>query len=297
MLSLLIFPSLAFCDSKISELPSTTTLNSSDIIPVVTNPGTVPVNYTITKANLISTLGIGSTPYIRSGYSSRFSQTFNVAASTQALDAIFNFTYQAPNLTLATTPSGSVKELGTTFTNLALSAFTIETSSPITTLAFKRNGTVFYNYPSPLSTGGTDSFTDTTTVVSATSVYTAVIGDGTSNTTSNSVTFTYVYPFYYGVGASGLTPAQVQTLTKLVINPANTTTVTSPTSQVYYFAYPQTAGSLISIIDQNGFNTLAGYTQRSVTMTMLDSTTQNYYIYEFNTPTTQTSFSNTYKFN
>lgn len=58
LLSLLLLPSLAFCDTKISALPSTTTLNSADIIPVVTNPGTTPQNFTITKQNLISTLGI-----------------------------------------------------------------------------------------------------------------------------------------------------------------------------------------------------------------------------------------------
>lgn len=60
LLSLLLLPAFGFCDTKISALPSTTTLNSVDIIPVVTNPSTAPGNFTITKANLISTLGITS---------------------------------------------------------------------------------------------------------------------------------------------------------------------------------------------------------------------------------------------
>lgn len=55
---LLAFPSFGFCDTKISALASTTTLNAGDIIPVVTNPSTSPANFTITKSNLLSTLGL-----------------------------------------------------------------------------------------------------------------------------------------------------------------------------------------------------------------------------------------------
>ena len=61
----LLFPLLmllavrpAWCDTKISAMGSTTTLNASDIIPVVTNPGTSPLNKTITKANLSTTFDI-----------------------------------------------------------------------------------------------------------------------------------------------------------------------------------------------------------------------------------------------
>lgn len=237
----------------------------------------------------------GSTPYVRSGYSSRFSESFSVNSSTEALDAIFDFVYQAPGVTLASSPSATYEELGSTLTNVALTAFTVKTSSNITSVVFKRNGTAIKNIVSPTSGGGSELYTDTNSVT-ATAAYTAVVGDGTGSTTSNTITFTFVYPFYYGVGAQSLTGAQVQALTKLVQGQSNTTTVTSPTSQVYYFAYPQSYGVLSSITDQNGFSTLAGYTRRSVSLTMLDSTTQSYYIYEFNTPTTQTSFSNTYTF-
>lgn len=261
---LLLIPSLSFCDTKISALPSTTTLNASDIFPVVTNPSTSPQNFTITKANLMATLGIGPV-------------------------------YAGPAVSLGTSPSAEILELGASLTNVALSAFTVENSSPITTLAFKKGGTTFYNYPSPSPTGGSQSYTDMATLT-ATTIYTATVGDGSTTNTSNSVTFTFVYPFYYGVGAQALTGAQVQSLTKVLQVKQNTTVITSPSNQVYYFAYPQSYGSLTSIKDQNGFNVTSGYTQRSVTLTMLDSSSQPYYIYEFNTLTTQTNFSNTYNF-
>lgn len=239
--------------------------------------------------------GSGATSYPRTGYSGRFTEPVNVTTYAQALDNIFAFAYQAPGVTLGTSPGASVKELGTSFTNVTLSAFTVEKSSPITIVQWKVNGTVIKSSSTPTPTGGTEVYIDTNTRATTTA-YTAVAGDGTSNTTSNAVTFTFVYPFYYGVGAQALTFAQVQGLTKVVQTKQNTTTTTSPSSQVYYFAYPQSYGSLTSILDPNGFETLPGYTQRSGTMTMLDSTVQNYYVYEFNTPTTQTSFANTYKF-
>lgn len=238
----------------------------------------------------------GGTTYIRNGYSSRFNQNFSVTTTTGALDAIFVFSYQAPGIAFGASPNGGVYELGTTLSSIALSAFTVENSSPITTLDFKRNGSSIFSYPSPSPTGGSQNYTDTSGLTN-TATYNATVGDGTGTTTSNSVTFTYVYPFYYGVGAQSLTGTQVQALTKLVQIPANTQTTTSPSSQVYYFAYPQSAGSLISILDQNGFETINGYTKRSVTLTMLDSSSQPYFIYEFNTLTTQTNFKNTYKFN
>lgn len=264
MLALFLLPTVGFCDTKISALPSTTTLNSSDIFPVVTNPSTNPQNFTISKANLLITLGIAP-PYI------------------------------SPTVSLGTSPSGQTLELGNNISNISVSAFTVEHSSPITSLALKKNGTSFYLFPSPTPTGGNQSYIDTATLTTTT-IYTATVGDGTSTNTSNSVTFSFVYPFYYGVGAQALSGSSVQGLTKLLQTQQNTATTTSPTNQVYYFAYPQAYGSLSSIIDQNGFNVTAGYTQRSATLTMLDSTNQPYYIYEFNTLTTQTNFKNTYNF-
>lgn len=56
---LLLVPSLAFCDTKISNLPATTTMAQTDIIPVVTTPGSTPANKIITYQNFYQ--GIPST--------------------------------------------------------------------------------------------------------------------------------------------------------------------------------------------------------------------------------------------
>lgn len=56
LVALLLLPSLGFCDTKISAFPSTTTLNASDVIPVVTTPGTVPANKIITFQNFYTNI-------------------------------------------------------------------------------------------------------------------------------------------------------------------------------------------------------------------------------------------------
>lgn len=235
-----------------------------------------------------------SSAYSRSGYSSRFGQAYTLATSSEALDAVFLFTYQSPTVTLSSTYTVRTEEFGTSVSSIQWTATTVETSSPILTVQFKQGSTLLYNYPNPTQTGGTQIWVDTTPVTTTAS-FNAYAGDGTSTGTSNTVTFTFVYPYYYGVGAQNLTFAQVQALTKLVQTHQTTTTTTSPNNQVYYFAYPQSYGVLTSILDQNGFETISGYTRRSGTMTMLDLTVQNYYVYEFNSLTTQTNFQNTYQ--
>src|ERR1700761_5697620 len=235
--------------------------------------------------------GTSSGTYTNSGYSSRFSETFSLSSVTDALNQIFNFAYSGPGISLTSSPSPEVVEDGTTISSVLLSAFTTEVSSPITVVTFYRNGTLINTVGSPPSSGGTSTYTDGS--ITATAAYTAKVTDNVSTTTSNTESITYVYPFFYGVGAQALTMSQIASLTKLVQTKQDITTTTSPTNQVYYFAYPQSYGSLTSIIDQNGFNTTSGYTQHSYTYAANDGSNQAYYAYEFNTPTTQTNFKKT----
>lgn len=51
---------LAYADTKISAMTSTTTLNAGDVVPVVANPSGTPSNNIITKTNLMATLDITS---------------------------------------------------------------------------------------------------------------------------------------------------------------------------------------------------------------------------------------------
>lgn len=146
------------------------------------------------------------------------------------------------------------------------------------------------------------SFTDVVKTVTAQSNVWKIEGKNTKDQTF-SETFTVVWydPFYYGVGNKNLTVSQVQQLTKSVTAKGNKTFSFSPNNQVYYFAYPQSYGLLVSILDTNGFEIKNDFTVRSETFTPNETYFKNtvnvpYYVYEFNNLTTQTNFNITFKF-
>lgn len=106
--------------------------------------------------------------------------------------------------------------------------------------------------------------------------------------------------FYYGVGAIGLVPTEIQLLTKVLSPRVSMTLTFSPTSQVVYFAYPYSYGLLDSIKDGNGFDITLDFwiTDRNFTLTPpnLSGATSVYYVYEFKTLTSQPTFHWTFNF-
>lgn len=121
-----------------------------------------------------------------------------------------------------------------------------------------------------------------------------------SETLSRTFRVRFYSPTYYGVGAPGLSVAQVQALTKAVQAKADRTYAFSPSSQVYYYAYPASFGLLTSILDANGFETIGDWTLSVVSFTNnppdYEGIATNYNVYEFNNLTTQTAFNNTFIF-
>jgi len=101
---------------------------------------------------------------------------------------------------------------------------------------------------------------------------------------------------YWGAGDAGLNVAQLQGLTtdqsEFLTEIAFTYTLTE---QVYYFCYPADKGDLSSILDNNQFETLPGWTKRTESFVFAGLSNVSYNVYEFNNITTQTSFTNTFK--
>ena len=236
----------------------------------------------------------GSVAYSASGYSETLKKNVTVASTTEALDTLFNIQSQSPLVSLNTHPVHGLREFGDNIAAVTLSAYTTKRTNPITSVNFKRNNNTINIVSVPLANGGTEVYNDNVEV-SENTTYLVTVSDGFKSATA-SRTFSFVYPFYYGVGAKNLTTEQVQALTKVVETKGNKSVTTSPNSEVYYFAYPANYGSLNSILDPNGFETIGGYTKRTENMTMLDGSTQSYFIYEFNSLTSQTDFTNTFKF-
>lgn len=236
----------------------------------------------------------GSVLYEAQGYSMTLGKEVNVTSTTEALNTLFDIQAQSPLVSMVTSPANALREFGDTVASVTLSAYTTKRTNPISSVIFKRNGTTINVVATPLADGGTEVFTDDTEV-SGNTTFSVDVSDG-SLSVSASRAFTFVYPFYWGVGAQNLTASQVQSLTKAVQTKGTKTVSTSPDSEVYYFAYPAAYGSLSSILDPNGFETIDGYTKRTEVFTMLDGSAQSYFVYEFNSLTSQTDFTNVFKF-
>ncbi len=255
---------------------------------------------TTTSAETIRTLGGGGgsytnaspTPFTVGGIAA--GSTFSSQTLQQMFDALL-YPYQAPTTSLALTPAGGLREKGDTVASVTLASTTVKKTNPITTFIFKRGGGTIFTDPTPNPNGGAENYVDAT-LVSTNTTFQAVVGDGTSTGTASS-SYSFVSAYYYGVGAPGLTPAQVSALTKVVqSNTSSYTTTTSPSTQVYYFAYPDSYPALVSILDKNGFETISDYTVttgNNITNGFGD--TDTYRIYEYNNLTSQTAFNNTYK--
>ncbi len=228
----------------------------------------------------------------RSGYSNRYSQSVNLANIVAFMDYVLDITYSAPAISLAASGSGTVREKGDAVTSTTLTATITKKSDPISQVRFYENTSTLVNTQTSggaIPSGGSSTYSWTGSFSDNYTFKADATDNGTSGgptTVSATVSFTFVYPYYYGVGAAGLTPAAVAALTKDIrVSTASVLRSFTPTvGQVYYFAYPASYGNLTSILDQNGFETIADWTKTVANITGLDATAQSYNIYQFNNP-------------
>jgi hypothetical protein len=230
--------------------------------------------------------------YAYNGWSARFSEFFSSTGLSDTLEKILMLSYQAPSVSLSATGSGTLREKGNTVTNPTLTASVTKKTDLIAKIEFFYNNVLVAGgtYEPPSNTGSgitnhawTGSFTDNVTFK------VEVTDDGTQGgptTVSSTVTYSFVYPYYYGAGPAGKTPAQVAALTKDVVASTATKSVTFTTadSDVYYFAYPASYGALTQILDISNFDTLSDWTLTTADITGLDGNPVSYRIYEFNNP-------------
>ena len=113
-----------------------------------------------------------------------------------------------------------------------------------------------------------------------------------------SVSFTHVYPFYYGVAtnAAAVTGTSVAQMTKVVQAKSSKTFAFTTTNQACVVAYPASYGDLKQVMDQNKFDVTSTFKKQSVMqVTGLDGTQQNYNVY-VNEPASLSDFKFTFNF-
>lgn len=219
--------------------------------------------------------------------------TFEEKTMQEMFDMLL-YPYMSPSISLSTNPNGSVREYGNNIGSIVLNANVTKKSNDIVKIEYYKNGSLIHINGMPSSESSTDSYTDSTGINNTTTYIAKVYDDKSSN--SSSITHTYVYPYYYGVGLSNLIPTQIKLLTKNIKTKSNTTITTSPNDEVYYFACPKSYGLLSDILDQNGFSIIGDYMIRTEDFICLDGTTQQYYVYEFAYVVNSTDFTISYKY-
>lgn len=205
------------------------------------------------------------------------------------------YPYTVPTIILSISPSAGLREFGNDVTSVDLTATTTKQSDTLTSVVFKRDGVAIdTNTPPASPSGGTEDYTEPTDVTTTTT-FTATVNDGTTVVTSNSQTYTFVYAYYYGVGAPDLTGAEIAGLTKSVIgNTSSVAFTSSPSSQVFYFAYPASYPALTTIYDNNNFQITNDFTVSTTSITNTYGQATTYRVYEYNNVTTLSDFTTTY---
>lgn len=231
-----------------------------------------------------------------SGFSARYNTALDLPDLRAALLYIFNFSYISPTISLSCSPSQTVREKGSTVAAVTMNATTVKKALDITAVTHFRNSVLVETEAAPQAGGGLESYVDSTPF-SDTMTFFSKVFDGTTLVQSNTVTYSYAYPYYEGVGAAALDSTGIVTnLTKVVrASTANVAVTSSPVGQKIYFCYPAAYADLTSILDPSSFEVLSAFTKRLVNITGLDGTSQSYKVYELNALTTQTGYKITFK--
>lgn len=217
----------------------------------------------------------------------------------EIIDAMF-YPYTKPVISVTGTPNGGVYEKGNTQTITNVKVVVTKKSKKITKVEVFNGATSLGSKTgTEVENGGTFNFAVSVPVNSINVQLTAKATDETGDSGVSSATtgaFTFVYPYYVGICDDGVAIDEtlVKSLTKKIENKANKSISYTTNNQRMVFAYPKSYGAIKSIIDPNNFDVTATFTSTTVSVTSLDDTVQDYYVY-VNGASTQSNF--TMKFN
>ena len=195
------------------------------------------------------------------------------------------YPYVEPSLGNATaSPNGGTYEKGVTKTITSVSIAVTKKSEAITSVALYNGSTLIEEKTGDaVANGGTITFSNVNVEVPTNgNQLTVKVTDAADKTYEKKTTsMTFVYPYYMGSCAAGtaIDETLVESLTKKVESKGNKSNSFTVSDGHMVFAYPKAHGVLKSILDPNNFETIGNYTQYTVSVTGLDGTAQDYYVY------------------
>lgn len=233
-----------------------------------------------------------NTPTVQAHGGVPVGKTFNNVPVNEVLNMIL-YPWVAPAVSaqIKVPSNGGVKEFGDVQNVTSIGVTVTKKSSNITKVEIFDGSESLGVKTEEVANGGTFNFT-VDKQVSSNKNYTAKVTDAAEKiTTANTGTFTFVYPYYWGVldASTAVDEAAVKGLTKQIVTKGNKSNKFTATNQKICFAYPKSYGALANIKDQNNFDVTGTFTRTEVTITGLDKTPQAYYVYT-NSPSTITGF-------
>ncbi len=192
------------------------------------------------------------------------------------------YPYVAPTVSASSNPNGGTFEKGNNQKVTNITANVTKKSEKITKVEFLDGSNVLEAKEGvEVQNGGTITITTDLPVNSNKNFSVKVTDAANKSYTANTGWFNFVYPYYMGVCAESaeINEALVKGLTKKVEGKGNKSHAFNCEYQRMVFAYPKAHGKLKSIIDPNNFDVTGTFGIQEVSITGLDGTAQEYYVY------------------
>lgn len=206
------------------------------------------------------------------------------------------YPYTKPLISLSANPASSIREKGTSITPIQFTAKITKKSEAIKSVKLYKDNAEIDSFTGEGTTGTGNATYTYTPAVNTNCSFTAKVKDARdSEVTSNSISYTFVYPMFVGtLDASKDSPvsSDILALTKKVVNRSNQSNTFTMTNKRMCIACPP-GWTISEILDPNLFNITASFTLKTVSVKCADNTNQNYNVY-ISEPTTQTGFKVTF---
>ena len=207
--------------------------------------------------------------------------TFENMPVSQVLTKLL-YPYVAPTVSASSSPNGGTFEKGNNQKVTKITANVGKKSEKITKVEFlDGSNSLGVKEGVEVQNGGTIAITTDITVNSNKNFSVKVTDAANKSYTANTGSFNFVYPYYMGVCAESadINATLVKGLTKKVEGKGNKSHAFTCEYQRMVFAYPKAHGKLKSIIDPNNFDVTGTFGIQEVSITGLDGTAQDYYVY------------------
>lgn len=200
------------------------------------------------------------------------------------------YPYVAPSVSLSLNPSAGIREYGNPVSSVILNSNITLGSESSLQLQLKRGSTTIHTSNINNQTSYSFTYDASSDPIDSTTTFSVQITDSTSSK-SASQSYTFVYPYYWGIINNSTAEADdVKSQNKVVSGKTNVIKKFTCTDAFPFLAIPSSWGQVSSIFDANEFNVTSSFNLQQIKIVGLDSTEVDYNVYVLNTPTSITDY-------